>query len=93
MESAVGAHVANAVAAGECELFYWWDRGQEVDFVVKAGARLTAIEVKSGRAPQAHPGTAAFAAAFKVKRTLPIGGDGILVEDFPGQPVRHWLAN
>ena len=77
LESAVGAHLANAAAAGECELFYWRDRGQEVDFVVKAGSRLTAIEVKSGRAPQAHAGTAAFAAAFKVKRTLLIGGDGV----------------
>jgi len=92
-ESAIGAHLANAAAAGECELYYWRDRGQEVDFVVKAHARVTAIEVKSGRAPQAHPGTAAFAAAFKVKRTLLVGGDGIPVEEFLNRPVSHWLAN
>jgi predicted AAA+ superfamily ATPase len=92
VESAVGAHLANAAAAGQCELFYWRDRGQEVDFVVKAGFRLTAIEVKSGRAPQAHPGTAAFAAAFKVKRTLLIGGDGIQVEEFLNWPIAEWLA-
>ena len=66
--------------------------GQEVDFVVKAGSRLTAIEVKSGRAPQAHAGAAAFAAAFKVKRTLLIGGDGIQVEEFLKRPVTEWLA-
>ena len=93
VESAVGAHLANAAAAGECELFYWRDRGQEVDFVVKDRSRLTAIEVKSGRAPQAHPGTAAFAAAFKVKRTLLVGGDGISAEDFLSRPVRDWLAS
>lgn len=92
VESAVGAHLANAAAAGECELFYWRDRGQEVDFVVKAGSRLTAIEVKSGRAPQAHAGTAAFAAAFKVKRTLLIGGDGVQVEEFLRRPVKEWLT-
>jgi predicted AAA+ superfamily ATPase len=93
IESAVGAHLANAAATGECELYYWLERGQEVDFVVKAHSRLTAIEVKSGRAPQAHPGTAAFAAAFKVRRTLLVGGDGISVEEFLNQSVSHWLAN
>jgi hypothetical protein len=93
IESAVGAHLANAAAAGECELFYWRDRGQEVDFVVKTHSRLTAIEVKSGRAPQAHPGTTAFAAAFKVRRTLLVGGDGISVEEFLKQSVSEWLAN
>jgi len=93
IESAIGAHLANAAAAGECELYYWRDRGQEVDFVVKARARVTAIEVKSGRAPQAHPGTAAFAEAFKVKRTLLVGGDGITVEEFLNRPVSEWLAH
>lgn len=93
IESAVGAHLANAAVAGECELYYWRDRGQEVDFVVKAHSRLTAIEVKSGRAPQAHAGTAAFAAAFKVKRSLLVGGDGISVADFLGRPVGEWLAS
>jgi len=93
IESAIGAHLANAAAAGECELYYWRERGEEVDFVVKAHSRLTAIEVKSGRAPQAHPGTAAFAAAFKTKRTLLVGGDGISVEEFLSRPVSEWLAN
>jgi uncharacterized protein len=93
IESAVGAHLANAAAAGECELYYWRERGEEVDFVVKAHSRLTAIEVKSGRAPQAHPGTASFAAAFKTKRTLLVGGDGISVEEFLSRPVSEWLAN
>ena len=93
IESAVGAHLANAAAVGECKVYYWRDRGQEVDFVVKAHSGLTAIEVKSGRAPEAHPGTAAFAAAFKVKRTLLVGGDGIAVEDFLSRPVSEWLAH
>ncbi|MBU6200233.1 MAG: ATP-binding protein, partial [Xanthomonadaceae bacterium] len=53
-ESAVGAHLANAAASGDCALTYWRERNHEVDFVVEAGRRLTAIEVKSGRAPLAH---------------------------------------
>jgi len=92
VESAVGAHLANAAAAGECELFYWRERNREVDFVVRAGRRLVAIEVKSGRAPQAHPGTAAFAEAFKVHRTLAVGGDGVGLADFLSRPVGHWVG-
>ena len=92
VESAVGAHLANAAAGGVCKLYYWRENNQEVDFVVEAGRRLIAIEVKSGRAPQAHSGTAAFAKAFKVKRTLLVGGDGIAVEAFLEKPVAEWIA-
>lgn len=92
VESAVGAHLANASMRGECALHYWRERNHEVDFIVQAGRRLTAIEVKSGRAPQAHAGTAAFAQAFKPQRSLLVGGDGIALEDFLMQPVAHWVA-
>lgn len=91
VESAVGAHLANAAAGGHCTLHYWRERNVEVDFVARAGRRLVAIEVKSGRAPQAHRGMAAFAARFKPQRTLLVGGDGVAVEDFLAQPVAHWL--
>ncbi|MBX9905156.1 MAG: ATP-binding protein [Burkholderiales bacterium] len=92
VESAVGAHLANAAAGGVCKLYYWRDKNQEVDFVVEAGRRLIAIEVKSGRAPQAHPGSAAFVKAFKVHRSLLVGGDGISVEVFLEKPVSEWIA-
>jgi predicted AAA+ superfamily ATPase len=91
VESSVGAYLANAAAARECEVFYWRERNQEVDFVVKSGRRLVAIEVKTGRAPQAHSGVAAFAAAFRPSRSLLVGGAGIAVEEFLLRPVSHWL--
>jgi hypothetical protein len=91
VESAVGAHLANAALCGDCRLHYWRDGNQEVDFVVQRGRRLTAIEVKSGRAPVVHAGTVAFAQAFKPQRCLLVGGDGIALEEFLSQPVRHWL--
>jgi predicted AAA+ superfamily ATPase len=91
VESAVGAHLANAAAGGECELFYWRERSQEVDFVVRVGRAVIAIEVKSGRAPDAFPGLGAFAEAFKPKRTLLVGADGISLEEFLTRPVQHWL--
>jgi len=48
--------------------------------------------VKSGRAPQSHSGTAAFAEAFKPQRTLLVGGDGIPLQDFLTLPVSHWVS-
>jgi len=90
-ESAVGAHLANAAASGACELFYWRERNREVDFVVRAGRTLAAVEVKSGRAGDAQPGLDAFAEAFKPRRRLLVGGDGIALEEFLTRPVEHWL--
>jgi predicted AAA+ superfamily ATPase len=92
-ESAVGAHLAGSAAAGDLKLFYWRDRNREVDFVVQAGRQLTAIEVKSGRSPEAHPGTAAFVEAFRPQRALLVGGDGIAVEEFLSRPAQHWIAS
>jgi len=91
VESAVGAHLANAAADGMCELYYWRDRNREVDFVVKAGRTLTAIEVKSGRRRGTLPGMTAFAEAFKPTRSLLVGRDGIPLEEFLTKPVEHWV--
>lgn len=91
IESAVGAHLANAAASGVCELFYWRERSREVDFVLRAGRVVVAIEVKSGRAPDSFPGLADFAAAFSPKRSVIVGGDGIALEEFLTRPVEHWL--
>lgn len=92
VESAVGAHLANAAAAGSCQVFYWRDRNREVDFVVSAGRTLTAIEVKSGRGRQSLPGMAAFANVFQPTRRLLIGWNGIAVGEFLSKPVEHWVA-
>jgi uncharacterized protein len=92
VESAVGAHLANAAAAGTCELFYWRDRNREVDFVARAGRRLTAIEVKSERATGTLPGMEAFVSAFNPQRTLLVGGDGIPIDEFLSRPVEHWIG-
>ena len=91
VESAVGAHLANAAATGECEVHYWRERNREVDFVLRAGRSLVAIEVKSGRAPETLPGMAAFSEAFRPTRKLLVGGDGIDLETFLTAPIGKWL--
>jgi hypothetical protein len=91
VESAVGAHLANGALADGYELFYWRDRNREVDFVVKAGQRITAVEVKSGMRREVLSGMEAFSAAFKIDRQLLVGGDGIPIKEFLLKPVEHWL--
>lgn len=59
--------------------------------MVKAGRRLVAIEVKSGRVRDSLPGMDAFVAAFTPDRTLLVGADGIALARFLEKPVSHWL--
>lgn len=92
-ESAIGAHLANAAATGSCGLFYWRDRNREVDFVLRAGRTLIAIEVKSGRTRDARAGLGAFAESFRRARSLLVGGDGIPVEEFLREPVEYWIRS
>jgi hypothetical protein len=61
---------------------YWRDRNRDVDFVLRGGKTITAIEVKSGRVRDAFPGLSAFAAAVPKARKLLVGSDGVTVEEF-----------
>lgn len=90
-ESAVGAHLLNASVGGECELFYWRERNREVDFVVRRGRKLVAIEVKSGRTTTSQPGMESFAKLFNPDRLLIVGPGGISLERFLTKPVGYWL--
>jgi predicted AAA+ superfamily ATPase len=92
VESALGAYLANAAAGGDCELFYWRDRGVEVDFVLRAGRRVAGIEVKSGRLRELPAGMVAFQAAFKPQRMLLVGADGVAIDEFLLQPPQAWLG-
>ena len=91
VESAVGAHLANAARTEGFELFYWRDRNREVDFVIRKNRKLTAIEVKSGLRRDCLPGMAAFDEAYRPARCLLVGGDGIPLEEFLRKPAATWL--
>ncbi|TAH34390.1 MAG: ATP-binding protein [Planctomycetota bacterium] len=93
VESAIGAHLANAAASGTCELYYWRERNHEVDFVLKAGRHVIAIEVKSGRRRDALSGLQAFRDAHPRSRPLLIGGDGVPLDEFLLHPVERWLTS
>ena len=93
VESAVGMHLANAAAAGDCELFYWRESSHEVDFVVRRRSRVMAIEVKSGRALARHAGLEAFAKSFAPEISLVVGTGGVELERFLSQPVASWFEH
>jgi len=93
VESAVGAHLANAQIRGECRLTYWRAGDREVDFVAEtARGSVTAIEVKSGAIPKTHRGMEAFSERYRPSRMLLVGEGGVSVEDFLGKPVAHWVG-
>jgi predicted AAA+ superfamily ATPase len=81
VESAVGAYL---LARGKEEGFevYWWrDRGHEVDFVIKKGSQITAIEVKSGRV-KGLGGSLVFKQLYPEALSLIIGSVNYGLEDF-----------
>lgn len=91
VESAVGAHILNSAAGTNIEVFYWREGNREVDFILRSGRSITAIEVKSGRHRETLPGMEAFAKAFKPQHQLLVGGQGIPLEEFFLTPVRRYV--
>lgn len=80
VETAVGASL---LARGIKEGFdtYWWrDGDREVDFVIRLGDKLTAIEVKSGRVKRS--GIIDFCKRYPRARPLVVGDANVSIEDF-----------
>ena len=92
VESAIGAYLLNGTRGKKIDVFYWLERNQEVDFLIRAGKDLVGLEVKSGRTRHRLSGMAALTKAFKVKRQLLIGQEGIGLEEFLTKPIEHWLV-
>ena len=91
VESAVGAHLLNGAEGTMVEIYYWRDRGQEVDFVLQSGERIVSVEVKSGRARSDYSGMDAFARKYQPFRKLLVGGQGIPLEEFLATPISNWV--
>ena len=81
VESAVGAHLINRAAVERFELFWWRDGNFEVDFVLRQGERITAIEVKSGRV-KSLGGLETFMQHFPQAYPLVVGSSAAPLEDF-----------
>jgi hypothetical protein len=91
VESCAGAHLFNSSMGSDIEVTYWRERSLEVDFLLRQGRTVAAIEVKCGRRKESWSGIEAFAKRFKPKRKLLLGGQGIPLEEFFAKPAAHWL--
>ncbi len=81
VESAVGAHLLNGIRGTDRELTYWREGGAEVDFVLRRGDQITAIEVKSNH-DRLGSGMDLFVKKFHPNRVLLIGEEGIPLKKF-----------
>lgn len=90
-ESAIGAHLLNHSKGKQIEVYYWRDRNEEVDFVLKKGSKLIAIEVKSSLKNEALSGLNSFKKAFNPLHTLLVGDRGEKIETFLQTPIEHWF--
>jgi predicted AAA+ superfamily ATPase len=81
VESAVGAYLLSQGKEEGFDVYWWRERGDEVDFVIKKGSKLTAIEVKSGRVKNTG-GSLVFKRICPDAFSLIVGSANCSIEDF-----------
>ena len=87
VESAVGAYLLNSIRGTQIEVFYWREDDKEVDFVLRRGDSLTAIEVKSNSDTFKKSGMDLFVSQFQPNRCLLVGNAGIRLDEFLSTPI------
>ena len=90
VEVTVGAHLVNQALGQGLEVYYWREGHHEVDFVLRRGSRVAAIEVKSGAPRTAPAGLAEFARRYRAK-TLVVGGPDLELGEFLEAPILQWV--
>lgn len=81
VESAVGAHLLTTARPDNVEVLYWNVGAKEVDYVLRKGDHLAALEVKSAKADRLS-GLKEFKAKYPRTKTYLIGGQGMPLEEF-----------
>ena len=86
-ESAIGAYLVNQAFVHRFEVFYWRERDDEVDFVLRKKGEVVAIEVKSN-AEKRTEGLDKFRKLFHPQTAFIVGDGGISAEDFFSMDLR-----
>lgn len=86
-ESGVGAYIVSQGFAHRFEVYYWRERNDEVDFILKKKGAIVALEVKSN-AEKSNTGLQKFKTMFQPKEVLVIGEGGLPVEEFLAMDLR-----
>ena len=90
VESAVGSHILSSARREGVDVLYWNVGAKEVDFVLRKGTCLAALEVKSSSA-DGISGMKEFKARYPRCKTYLVGGQGMPLEMFFGVPVSQLL--
>jgi predicted AAA+ superfamily ATPase len=91
VENAVGAHLLNHLQDAAFDVSWWREGAEEVDFVIRGGDGVWALEVKSGR-PAKLRGLEAFCRRHRKARPIIVGSGGTGLEEFFLTDPRAFLA-
>lgn len=80
-ESGIGSYLLNQAFKHRFDVFYWRNRNMEVDYILKRGNSVVAIEVKSN-SEQRTEGLEVFRHSFSPKAAFIVGDGGIPPEEF-----------
>ena len=81
VESVVGAYLLARAQQEQFDVLWWRDTGSEVDFVLRKGSNLAALEVKSGTMKGVGGGIA-FMKQYPNASVQVIGDSRTSIEDF-----------
>lgn len=87
VESCIGAYLVSQSFVHRFEVFYWRERDDEVDFILRKKGSVIAIEVKSN-AEKKTAGLEKFKQLFQPKKAFIVGDGGISIEDFLSMDIR-----
>lgn len=86
-ESGIGAYIISQAFVHRLEVFYWRERNDEVDFVLRRQGSSVAIEVKSNAAKRTA-GLDTFRRMFEPQTALIVGDGGISAGEFLSMDIR-----
>lgn len=75
LESALGAHIINCAFTNRFDVYYWREGNDEVDFILRHGQNVMAIEVKSNN-ERSNTGLRAFDDKFHPQKSIVVGPAG-----------------
>ena len=87
-ESGIGAYLLSQAFVHRFEVFYWRERNDEVDFILRKKGTLVAIEIKSN-AEKRTEGLEKFRSLFNPQSALVVGEGGIGAEEFLAMDIKR----
>ena len=87
-ESGIGAWIVSQAFVHRFEVFYWRERSDEVDFILRKKGVVVAVEVKSS-AEKNTKGLGVFRDMFHPASAFVVGDGGISAEEFLSMDIRN----